>query len=822
MLVRLMAFPVLALAFSAMAAEQADPMGPPPAPPVPKLTGLRLLPDKLVLSDARDARRVLVFGVTEQGKLIDVTGHATFAAGSAAVRVESDRSIVPVAEGQTSVAVSAEGHTATLPVSIAGMEDKPLGFVRDIEPILAKVGCNAGTCHGSAKGKEGFKLSLRGYDTDFDYEALVTDLSGRRFNRVHPDQSLMLLKPTGAVAHEGGKVLEKDSAYYKVLHRWIAEGTKGESPSARAVKVQVLPEQIDIDLPGRSQRVLVIAHYADGSTRDVTNEAVVSSNNIEAVHVKDNIVTGIRRGEGAVLIRYEGNYATREVTIMGDRSGFEWVQRPQYNYIDEHIDEKLKAVKVQPSELCTDAEFIRRVSLDLTGLPATPERVKAFLADPSESQVKRARLVDELLASEDFNDHWSNKWADLLQVNSKTLGSKGLWTFRTWIRDSVAANKPYDQFVRELLLAKGSSVTTPQVNYYRTLQEPDKITEDVSQTFLGIRFNCNKCHDHPFEAWTQRQYYEFGAHFARVSFKRGQLPEEQIVYVNFAGGEVKHPKTDAVVKPMVPYDVSRYTPAGEEADRRAAFVDWLTSSENPFFAKSMANRTWSYFCGRGIIDPVDDIRASNPPVNGPLLEALTKDFIDHRFDLRHLMRTICNSRTYQLSIRTNKWNEDDKINFSRAMPRRLSAEQLVDAIAVATGYRAAYNGLPSGTRAAELPDGTGETADVLGLFGKPKRQSACECERTNNFTLSHAINLVNGSTIGDAVNAQNSRIVAVVKANADDRKVVEELYYAILNRPPTEGEVKDISLGGEEKQRLEAAQDLAWALLNSAAFLYNR
>jgi hypothetical protein len=584
----------------------------------------------------------------------------------------------------------------------------------------------------------------------------------------------------------------------------------------------VLPERIDIDLPGRSHRVLVIAHYRDGSSRDVTNEAIVSSSNIEAIAVKDNVVTGLRRGEGAVLVRYEGNYATRGVIIMGDRSAYAWQDQPEYNYVDKHIYEKLKAVKLLPSELCTDAEFIRRVSLDLTGQPPTAERVKAFLADPAESRVKRERLVDELLASDAFVQNWANKWSDLLQCNSTTLGQKGLWTFRTWIADSVAANKPYDQFVRELLLAKGSSYTNPAVNYYRTLKDPGKITEDVSQTFLGIRFNCNKCHDHPFEKWTQTQYYEFGANFARVAFKKGQVGDEQIVYVNFDETPVKHPKTDKAVTAMVPYAGELYKSVADAADRRQAFVEWLTSAENPYFAKSMANRTWSYFFGRGIIDPVDDIRASNPAANPALLEALTKDFIDHQFDVRHLMRTICTSRTYQLSVKSNKWNEDDKINFSHALPRRLGAEQLVDAIAVATGYRAGYGGLPTGTRAAELPDGTGETADVLGLFGKPKRQSACECERTNNFTLSHAINLVNGSTIGDAVASPNSRIVQIVKAEKDDRKVLEELYYTILNRPPTEEEVKDVNLGETEKQRLEAAQDEAWALLNSAAFLYNR
>jgi hypothetical protein len=704
------------------------------------------------------------------------------------------------------------------PIQPSSAQAAQIGFVRDVEPIMAKVGCNAGTCHGSAKGKEGFKLSLRGYDTDFDYQAFIEDLSGRRFNRENPDQSLMLLKPAGMVPHEGGKVLAADSEYYKVIREWIAQGTKPQSPSARATSLEVIPEVINLDLPGKSQQLKVIAHYSDGAKRDVTNESIITTNNIEAIAIKENTVTALRRGEGAALVRYEGNYATRPVFIMGDRTGYAWEQLPQFNYIDKLVDAKLEKMKIVASPLCTDADFVRRVTLDLTGQPASAERTKAFLADPAHSIVKREKLVDELLASDGFVDRWTNKWADLLQCNSKTLGPKAMWTFHNWIHDQVEANRPYDQFVRDILLAQGSSYHVPQVNYYRTLKEVGKITEDVSQTFLGVRFNCNKCHDHPFEKWTQTQYYEFGAYFARVAFKKGSLPEEEVVYNNFAGGEVHHLKTDMVMKPHVPYGAADET--SDSGDRRTAFVHWLTSAENPYFAESMANRLWSYFFNRGIIDPVDDIRASNPASNPELLEALTQDFIDHKFDVKHLMRTICLSRTYQLSVAANKWNEDDKINFSHAMPRRLSAEQLVDAVAIATGYHPRFSGMPADMRAADLPDGTGEASDVLGLFGKPKRQSACECERTSNFTLSHAINLVNGSTIDDAVSAPNTRITRILEKEQDDRKVVEELYYAILNRPPTSKELAETKLGQGPK-RAQDAQDLAWALLNSAAFLYN-
>jgi hypothetical protein len=428
-------------------------------------------------------------------------------------------------------------------------------------------------------------------------------------------------------------------------------------------------------------------------------------------------------------------------------------------------------------------------------------------------------LIDEVLGCNDYVEYWANKWADLLQCNGENLGQKGVWVYRQWIKQSIANNVPYDKMVRSLLTAEGSAFKNPAVNYFRVLREPGKITEDVSQTFLGVRFNCNKCHDHPFEKWTQNQYYEFGAYFAQVAFKKGALPGEEIVYRNYMGGEVKHLKTDMVMAPKVPVGAARETTTAE--DRRDPFVDWLTAKENPFFAKSMANRVWSYFFGKGIIEPVDDIRASNPPSNPALLDALTEEFVKGGFDLRKLMRTICQSRTYQLSIRPNKWNEDDKMNFSHALPRRLSAEQLMDAVAQATGVRPQFTGMPTGMRAVEVPDGNVEGNDFLALFGRPKRQSACECERSSNITLSHALNMINGVTVTDAVSSPTGKIAKIVDANSDDKKVIEEIYFSCLSRPPSEKELTgvEVSKGGS---RIEFAQDLAWALLNSPAFLFNR
>jgi hypothetical protein len=800
--------------------EQVEAAGP-AKPPLPVIDTIQLEPASLTLVDGRDARQVLVWGVTKDGRKFDLSDGATFKTDAQVVSIGADRFITPQETGETVITIAAAGKEAKLPVKVLKSEAAAIRFTRDVMPMLAGVGCNAGTCHGAAKGKNGFKLSLRGYDPEYDYNALVNELQGRRVNRVDPSQSLMLLKPTGAVPHEGGHVLEPGSRRYQVILQWIKEGAKYEPDpgTARPTGVEVLPKEVALDLPGRTQRLIVLAHYADGTVRDVTRDAVLTSNSIEVAKITGSEITGLARGEASILVRYEGNYGVVNVSIMGDRTGFAWSPMPEYNFVDHDINAKLEKMKILPSEECTDAEYVRRIYLDLTGLTPTAEEARAFVEDTAPTQQKREKLVDKLLGSKDFVDFWSNKWADLLQCSSKTLGEKGVWVFREWIRQAVAQNMPYDQFARTLITAEGSSLDNPPVNYMRTLRETGKITEDVSQTFLGVRFNCNKCHDHPFERWTQDQYYEFGAFFARVSFKPGSRPEEEIVYDNFNGGEVTHPKTDKVVEPLVPYGQN---PDWHHApDREDAFANWLVDKNNPLFAKSYADRVWSYFFGRGIIEPVDDIRASNPPVNPELLDGLTADFVKSGFDVQHLIRTIVLSRTYQLAITPNKWNDDDKINFSHAMPRRLTAEQMMNAVAVATGTDAQQLGLPAGLRPEDAPDGPVEGNDFLKLFGRPKRESACECERTTNVSLAHALNLINGHLISDAVDRPENAITRLVAKEPDNRKVIEQIFYMTLNRAPTEKELVDVSLGAGP-QRLQVAQDLTWALMNSPAFLFNR
>ena len=812
---------VCTLAHRALAKKVEQAMPAPARPALPAIVSLVLEPLSLSLADPSDGRQVLVWGVTQDGRKFDLGYEAVFTTDSKSLHVEPGNFLRGVEAGESTVTVTAQGLQAMLPVNVLTAQRPAVRFTRDVMPLMAGVGCNAGTCHGSAKGKNGFKLSLRGYDPEFDYNALVNELQGRRVNRVDPANSLMLLKPAAQVPHEGGLALPVGSRQYETILQWIREGAKFDpSPAtARPNRLEVLPAEAALDLPGRTQRLVILAHYADGTVRDVTRDAVLTSNSVDTVRVTGSEIIGMRRGEASVGVRYEGNYGVVNVSIMGDRTGFAWAPMPVYNSIDGYINAKLEKMKILPSEECTDAEFVRRLYLDLTGFTPTAKQAREFVEDTTPSREKREKLIDQLLGSRDFVDFWSNKWADLLQCNSKTLGEEGVWVFREWIREAVAQNMPYDQFVRTLITAEGSSLDNPPVNYMRTLRETGKITEDVSQTFLGVRFSCNKCHDHPFERWTQNQYYELGAFFARLAFKPGARPGEEIVYDNFRGGEVAHPKTNVTVEPKVPYGAN---PDWHKSRfREKALADWVVSKDNPFFAKSYVNRVWSYFFGRGIIDPVDDIRASNPPVNPELLDALTDDFIKSGFNVQHLIRTIVSCRTYGLSIRSNEWNHDDRVNFSHAIPRRLTAEQMMNAVAIATGTKTRLTGLPDGVRPEDLADGMNEGSDFLKLFGRPKRETACECERTSNVSLAHALSLINGHLISDACTSQGNALARLIAREPDNRKVIEEMYYMTMSRPPSEAELAEIDLGTAD-QRLPAAEDLAWALMNSPAFLFNR
>jgi len=791
----------------------------------PAPASLEVFPKALALDGPRDARRVLVSGVLADGSKVDLSGSATFETPEG-VAFDPSGFARGTKDGAYSAKVVASGREVMLPITVANSAaPRPVSFVRDVAPALSRVGCNAGTCHGSAKGKKGFKLSLRGYDLDYDYAQLVDDLAGRRFNRSAPDQSLMLLKPTTGVPHEGGQVLKPDSPAYGLLRDWIAQGVRSDVGQAgRVASLEVYPPVIDLAREDQRQQMLVIARYPDGSTRDVTLDAIYSSSVPSVADVSPSgLVTSARRGEAAILVRYEGAYGVDNVTVMGDRSGFAWAEPAEFNYVDRWVDAKLRKVKILPSPPADDADFLRRASFDLTGLPPTPEAVRAFLADTSDARAKRERAIDALIAGPEFVAHWSHKWADLLQVDRKKLGDKATWAFLRWIEAAVSRNVPYDRFVRDVVTAQGSSIDNPPVNYYRASKEPSVALENATQLFLGVRFSCNKCHDHPFEKWTQNQYYGMSAFWGRVGTKGGPRPGEQVLF-DKGSGEVTHPKDGRVMPAGFPYDFARPGLAKAPApSRREELADWLTSANNPYFARSLVNRVWSYFLGRGIIDPVDDIRSSNPPSNPELLDALEKDFVAHGFDLRHLMRTIARSRTYQSSIAANEWNADDAVNFSHAAVRRLTAEQLSDAIDRAAGRKPRFADVPAGFRASQLPDSSVAAGGFLDLFGRPARETPCECERSGEVSLGQALNLVNGPTISDALVDPDGRLARLLKKGPDDATIAEEVYLAALSRFPTaEEKARAVEYLSRPGSKLEGAQDLLWALINSPAFLFNR
>jgi len=703
-----------------------------------------------------------------------------------------------------------------------GAHAESISFIKDVMPVLNKAGCTSGPCHGGAKGKNGFKLSLRGYDPEFDYRAIVHEVAGRRVNRTEPAQSLLLLKPTNQLGHGGGLRLEASGRYHEIVLNWIRAGAPyGDPVGGMVTKLDVEPAELFTDEVGTTQALKVVAHYADGSRREVTREAQYSSNLPEIANVNDDgVIKTLRRGEAPLLVRYEGKLAVINVTTVR-KDAVDWKPVPEWNYIDRHVNAKLQRLKTPPSELAGDAEFLRRVSFDLIGLPPTPAEVRAFLADRTDTRKKRAALVEKLMAREEFVNHWTVKWSDLLQVNRAKLGDKGVWAFREWIQESLATNKPYDRMVRELITARGSTFKNPPANFFRFTGEPKLAMETTTQLFLGVRMVCAQCHDHPFEQWTQNQYFNLSAFFGAMALKGGEDSDEQVLYDKREEAEILHPKDGRVMPAKFLYEAGKV--GISETDPRDSLAEWLTSKQNPLFAKSMSNRLWSYFFGRGIIEPVDDIRASNPPSNAALLDALTADFLAQNYDLRHMIRTIVNSRTYQLSYRANSWNAEDETNFSHALPRRLSAEQLFDAVHIATGSRPKFPQVPDGSLAQDIPDPSILRGSFLDVFGRPERQTSCECERRSDMSLVQALNLLNGATIADAIADPDGGIARLLLRGAKDRELVEELYFAALGRAPDSQELDQaLTYIGKGASRGERAQDLLWALLNSNAFLFNR
>lgn len=709
---------------------------------------------------------------------------------------------------------------AALVISPRATAEEPVSFSRDIEPILTKAGCNQGACHGGQHGRGGFRLSLFGFDPVFDHSQIVQSAEGRRVVLGQPERSILLLKPSLTMEHGGGERLKAGSPQYELVKRWLEQGAPEPTESdSRVTKIEVQPPRRRMN-PGETQQIVVRAHWSDGKTSDATSLALYDSLNDGVAAVSSTgLVTAKDKGESHIMIRFAGAATTMQVSLPFAKIS-DYPTLARNNFIDDHLIAKWKDLGLIPSRQCDDATFFRRIHLDAIGTLPTPEAIRTFLADPSPN--KRDRAIDGVLARPEFADFWAIKWGDLLRVNRDAMQDKGMWSFHDWLRASLRDNKPLDQFAREILLAEGSTFTEGPANYYRVGRTAEDWAETTAQVFLGVRLQCAKCHHHPFENWSQDDYYGMAAFFCRVGQKYssefGVFARETIIFTK-AKGEQSHTRKRVIVKPH---------PLGgpvmdDGQDRRRRLAEWITAKDNPFFARNIVNRVWGYLMGRGLFEPLDDLRETNPACAPELLDALARDFVASGYDLKHVLRTVMQSRAYQLDSTESSGNSADKANafFARYQTKRLAAEQLADAIDYATESRQKYPGLPLGTRAIQLPDPR-VSSYLLDVSGRPQRVVTCECERTSQPNIALALHFLNGDTLNKKIADSNGRVERLSKSKAPADAMIAEMYLVTLSRPPRPDEVSRAKrwLANAGSLR-EGMQDLLWALLNSREFLFN-
>ena len=781
-------------------------------------TEITVEPAQFALINKRTQQQLMVTGKYANGEVRDLTGVATYASSADNFAKVETAVVRPVADGSGTITVKVGNLEAKANFTVQNQgAPAPISFKNSTLAALTKSGCNMGACHGSPSGKGGFRLSLRGYDPPLDILTLKTEFFGRRVNVLNPSESLLLKKPLMEVAHGGGRRLKKGDASYTVLHDWVAEGLKLDAATEPdLVKIQLFPENRTFSQSNGRQQLLVLGHFTDGSVRDLTSLTVFSSSNESVAKVSElGLVSKNSRGETAVLARYLDKMATSYITFLEEVPGFAWNNPPETNFVDSQVFAKLKQLQILPSDLCSDEEFLRRAYLDATGRLPTVAETQAYLANASPA--KRDELIDQLVNGDDFAAFWTLKGAGVLCSIRKKVNAAGVHKFRMWIYESLRNDKPFDQFARELLTATGSVYENPAASYWRASRDPLDATETTAQLFLGIRIQCAKCHNHPFERWTQDNYYGIGAAFARVGRKPTADQTEEVIFVQNSG-EVTQPRTGKQMKPHLLLKGDVDVPEG--ADRRAVFADWLTAPDNPFFARATINRVWGHLMGRGIVEPVDDVRDSNPPSNAPLLDQLSKEFVANKFSIKWAVKTIMRSRTYQLSSRKNQFNTEDEIYFSHANTRLLSAEQLLDAICAVTNVPENFPGLPVGTRATELPDPPTDHY-FLKIFGQPQREMACQCERSNESNLSQALQMINGPVVHNKLRDNNGRIPQLLAANKPNEEIITELYMSALSRKPADGEMQAAlkHIGAAADRRL-ALEDVGWAILNSKEFLF--
>jgi len=776
-------------------------------------------PESLVLARPEASQQVLVSGPNAERRSVDLTREVSYEISPPSIaRVDRQGRVRPVSDGEGELVVRRGGERAVVPLQVQGMRNpRPVSFRNDVIPILTKAGCNSGGCHGKAEGQNGFQLSIFGFDPVSDYQALAMESRGRRVFAASPERSLLFLKGSARVPHGGGRKIEPGSYRDRLLLRWIAEGARLDSDASedrRVVAIEIEPEQ-QVLHAGESQQLRVTAIDGQGERRCVTSEAEYESNAAPIAEVDRH---GLIRasdipGEAAILVRYLGHVAVCRVTLP--RPGVRFPRPPENNFVDALVWDKLQRLGIEPSGLCDDATFLRRVYLDTIGVLPSPEEAREFLADDASD--KRARLIDRLLQRNEYADYWTMKWLDILRADQLKISPQGTVAMQRWLHASFRENRPFDRMARDLLTVQGNTSAQGPGSFYKILNKPDEAARSISQLLLGVRIECAQCHHHPSERWSQADYVALAGFFTGVKLKK--LPHGEQAVVSSGGQDLPHPRSGETVAARAlgaePVDLTAVV------DRRAVLADWMTAADNPFFAKAIANRLWAHYFGRGLVEPIDDLRATNPATNEPLLEALSRHLVEVDFDLKAFTRTLLNSRVYQLSCEANKSNASDQQNFSHAAYKSLPAEVLLDAICRSTGVAEKFNGWPLGYRAVEVWDNR-MPSYFFRIFGRPARTTVCECERSNQPSIAQALHLLNAPEIMAKIAHRQGRARALADSDFSPSRIVEELYLATLSRPPS-GQERELmrEAFAASKDRRAATEDILWAILNSKQFLFN-
>ncbi len=784
----------------------------------PTPVSLTILPSQIALTNVRDRQSIVAQLVWSHGITSDVSLEAKFEIVDPKIARCDGFTIFPLADGQTALRVTHGAFTVEVPLTVQNAQtDLPISFKNDVMPVFSKSGCNTGSCHGAARGKDGFRLSLYGFDVEGDYFRLTREMLGRRVNLAIPEECLLINKSTGDVSHTGGTLMKRESEQYQTLMRWLQAGAPNDAgPVPEVIAVEIFPKNGVLDGEGATQQISVRAKYADGTDRDVTSLSYfMSSNDNSAVVDQSGKISAKNRGESFIMARFGTFTEGVPFIVLPKGLEFTWSNAPENNYVDTLVNAKLKNLRINPSETCTDEVFLRRVYLDICGLTPSTAEVTAFMTDTAAD--KRAKVIDQLLERKEFVEMWVMKWSELLQIRSSNQVSyKATLLYYNWLQQQISNNVPVDEMIRKLLGSQGGTFSNAATNYYQNEQDTLKVAENVAQVFLGTRIQCAQCHNHPFDRWTMSDYYQFAAFFSQIGRKASTDPREQIVF-NSGGGEVAHPVTKQAMPPKF---LGGAQPDVAGKDRRVLLAEWLTAKDNKMFGENLANIVWAHFFGRGIVNEVDDVRVSNPPSNPELLAELGKKFGEYGFDFKRLVRDICNSRIYQLKTQTNPTNESDTSNFSHSTLRRIRAEVMLDVISKITETENKFRGLPVGARAVQIADGNTSNY-FLTTFGRAQRETVCSCEVKMEPNLSQALHLINGDTVNAKIQQGNlvGKMLAEGKTPDD---VLGEIYLRCLARLPNEQEkqtlAQELAAAGDPKSALE---DVFWAVLNSREFVFN-